>query len=154
MVIYGVALLAGCMIAGLFVGEVLGVLIGVQANVGGVGIAMLIMILLSDRLRKKGKLTPLTEQGVLFWSAVYIPIVVAMAAKQNVLAAVKGGPAAILAGAGAVGVCFLLVPVLSRGGGGTAGSADSGPNLGGNPKPGEPETEAGMEAGRGPEAAP
>jgi hypothetical protein len=27
---------------------------------------------------------------------------------------VKGGPAAILAGAGAVVVCFLLVPVLSR----------------------------------------
>lgn len=114
MVIYGVALLAGCLIAGLFLGEVLGALIGVQANVGGVGIAMLIMILLSERLRKKGKLPPLTEQGVLFWSAVYIPIVVAMAAKQNVLAAVKGGPAAILAGAGAVGVCFLLVPVLSR----------------------------------------
>ena len=114
MVIYGVAFLAGCMIAGLFLGELLGVLIGVEANVGGVGIAMLIMILLSDRLRKAGRLKPLTEQGVLFWSAIYIPIVVAMAAKQNVLAAVTGGPAAILAGAGAVVVCFLLVPVLSR----------------------------------------
>ncbi len=114
MVIYGVAFLAGCMIAGLFLGEVLGALMGVQANVGGVGIAMLLMILLSDRFRKAGKLTQLTEQGVLFWSSIYIPIVVAMAAKQNVLAAVKGGPAAILAGAGAVIVCFLLVPVLSR----------------------------------------
>jgi malonate transporter MadL subunit len=114
LVIYGVAFLAGCMIAGLFLGEVLGTLMGVQANVGGVGIAMLIMILLSDRLRKAGKLTKLTERGVLFWSSIYIPIVVAMAAKQNVTAAVKGGPAAILAGAGAVVVSFLLVPVLSR----------------------------------------
>ena len=114
MVIYGVAFLAGCMIVGLFRGEVLGVLIGVEANVGGVGIAMLIMILLSDRLRKRGRLTRLTEEGVLFWSSIYIPIVVAMAARQNVLAAVEGGPAAILAGAGAVVVSFVLVPVLSR----------------------------------------
>ncbi len=36
------------------------------------------------------------------------------AAKQNVLAAVKGGPAAVLAGALAVGVSFALVPVISR----------------------------------------
>jgi len=114
MVIYGVALLAVCLLAGLFMGDVLGALIGVQANVGGVGIAMIIMILLSDWLRKRGRLAPLTEQGVLFWSAIYIPVVVAMAAKQNVLGALSGGPAAILAGAGAVVVCFLLVPVLSR----------------------------------------
>jgi len=117
MVIYGVAFLAVCVIIGLFIGDVLGALIGVQANVGGVGIAMILMILVSDRLRKAGRLAPLTEQGVLFWSAIYIPIVVAMAAKQNVLGAIRGGPAAILAGAGAVVLCFLLVPVLSRVGG-------------------------------------
>ena len=114
MVIYGVSFLAACMLAGLVLGELLGQLIGVQANVGGVGIAMLLMILLSDRLRKAGRLKPLTEQGILFWSSIYIPVVVAMAAKQNVLAAVKGGPAAILAGVGAVLVSFALVPVLSR----------------------------------------
>jgi len=114
MVIYGVAFLSVCLLAGLFVGDFLGVLIGVQANVGGVGIAMILMILLSDRLRRAGRLKPLTEQGVLFWSAIYIPIVVAMAARQNVVGAVEGGPAAILAGAGSVVLCFLLVPVLSR----------------------------------------
>ena len=114
MVIYGVSILAGCMLGGLFLGDLLGQLMGVQANVGGVGIAMLLMIFLSDRLRSAGKLKPLTEQGILFWSAIYIPVVVAMAAKQNVLAALKGGPAAILAGTGAVLVSFALVPVLSR----------------------------------------
>ncbi len=114
MVIYGVALLAGCMLVGLFVGEALGVLIGVQANVGGVGIAMILLIVLSDLFRRRGGMKPLTQQGVLFWSAVYIPIVVAMAAKQNVIAAVRGGPAAILAGALATLVSFTLVPVLSR----------------------------------------
>jgi malonate transporter MadL subunit len=114
LVIYGVSFLAGCLLAGLFAGDLLGQLIGVEANVGGVGIAMLLMILLSDKLRKLGKLNNLTEQGVLFWSSIYIPVVVAMAAKQNVLAALKGGPAAILAGAGAVLVSFALVPLLSR----------------------------------------
>jgi malonate transporter MadL subunit len=123
MVIYGVALLAGSMLVGIFVGDVLGRLIGVQANVGGVGIAMFLLILLSDVFRKRGGMKPLTRQGVLFWSAIYIPIVVAMAAKQNVIAAVKGGPAAILAGALAVFVSFLLVPALSRLGGNGAAAA-------------------------------
>jgi len=114
LVIYGVALLSGCLITGLFLGEVLGELIGVQANVGGVGIAMLLMVLLSDLLRRSGRLTPVSEKGVLFWSAIYIPIVVAMAAKQNVVAALDGGAAAILAGVLAVTLSFVLVPVLSR----------------------------------------
>ena len=120
MVIYGVALLAGCLLAGLFLGDLLGILVGVDANVGGVGLAMILLILFSDKMRRTGRLNTLTEQGVLFWSAIYIPVVVAMAAKQNVIAAVDGGPAAILAGVGAVGLSFLLVPVLSRIGGGPA----------------------------------
>ena len=44
MVIYGVGLLAACMLAGVILGDLLGQLIGVQANVGGVGIAMLLLI--------------------------------------------------------------------------------------------------------------
>jgi malonate transporter MadL subunit len=114
VVIYGVALLAACLLVGIFVGELLGQLLGVQANVGGVGIAMLLLILLSDWLRRHGRLGPVSRQGVLFWSAIYIPVVVAMAAKQNVLAAAKGGPVALLAGVLAVAVSFALVPVISR----------------------------------------
>jgi malonate transporter MadL subunit len=114
LVIYGVALLSFCMLSGLFLGDLLGKLIGLDANVGGVGIAMLFMVLLADKLRRVGKLNPLTSQGILFWSAIYIPVVVAMAAKQNVVAALKGGPAAILAGVLAVAAGFALVPVISR----------------------------------------
>ena len=55
-----------------------------------------------------------SEQGVEFWGAVYIPIVVAMAAQQNVYGALKGGPMAILAGTLAVVIAFALVPVLVR----------------------------------------
>ena len=110
MIIYGVALLSLCTLAGLFIGEILGVLLGVPANVGGVGIAMLLLIFVGSYLGKRGLLSAKTEQGVEFWSAVYIPIVVAMAAQQNVL----GGPAAILAGIAAVAVAFALVPLLDR----------------------------------------
>ena len=44
----------------------------------------------------------------------YIPIVVAMAAKQNVVAAVSSGWVAILAGTLAVLASFALVPVLAK----------------------------------------
>ncbi len=44
MIIYGTALLAFCHLAGLFLGDLLGAAIGVKTNVGGVGIAMLLLI--------------------------------------------------------------------------------------------------------------
>ena len=117
MVIYGVALLSGCLLAGAFLGDLLGTLIGVDANVGGVGLAMLLLILLSDRLRTSGRLNPISQRGIVFWSSIYIPVVVAMAAKQDVLSALEGGPAALLAGTLAVVVGFILVPLISRIGG-------------------------------------
>ena len=52
-----------------------------------------------------------------------------MAAKQDVLSALKGGPAALLAGTLAVVVGFALVPVISRIGAGEStepGEADGG----------------------------
>ena len=114
MVIYGVALLAVCMLTGVFVGDLLGDLIGVQANVGGVGIAMLLLILLSNLSHQRFRLAPVTESGIHFWSAMYIPIVVAMAARQDVVAALSSGWMAIVAGVAAVVASFLLIPVLSR----------------------------------------
>ena len=117
MVIYGVALLAGCMLGGAFLGELIGDLIGVDANVGGVGISMLLLILITARAQAGGRLRPISQTGITFWSAIYIPVVVAMAASQNVAAAVRGGPAALLAGVLAVVVSCALVPLLSRIGG-------------------------------------
>lgn len=114
MIIYGVALLSACMVIGMLAGEYLGVLIGVEANVGGVGIAMLLLVLACNSRQLKPHLEGLTGDGVKFWSAMYIPIVVAMAARQNVVAAVDGGLLAIVAGVAAVVVSFALVPVLSR----------------------------------------
>ena len=56
----------------------------------------------------------MTRNGITFWSAMYIPIVVAMAAKQNVYAAVTGGPLALLAGALAVAGGYALIPLMMR----------------------------------------
>jgi len=125
MVIYGVALLAFCMLVGIFVGDLLGAVMGAQANVGGVGIAMLLLIVLSNLSKKEFHLSPPTEQGIGFWSAMYIPIVVAMAAKQNVIAAVSSGWMAIIAGVAAVAVSFACIPLLDRVHIGEGGSDDS-----------------------------
>ncbi|RCW66675.1 malonate transporter subunit MadL [Pseudorhodoferax soli] len=114
MIIYGVGLLAICTLFGALVGDVLGLAIGVKANVGGVGFAMLLLLLLTEKLKRSGRFVPQSEQGIVFWTAMYIPVVVAMAAQQNVLGAVKGGPMAILAGVLATVVCFALIPVIDR----------------------------------------
>ena len=55
-----------------------------KTNVGGVGIAMLLLIMTRLYLHRRGWLSPISESGVHFWGALYIPVVVAMAATQNV----------------------------------------------------------------------
>ncbi len=112
--IYGTALLAFCLLCGLVVGKLIGMVVGVDDNVGGVGIAMLLLVAISGHLQATGRMSKPTQGGVLFWSSIYIPIVVAMAASQNVLGAVSSGLLAIVAGAVAVVVCFSLVPVISK----------------------------------------
>ena len=114
MAIYGAALLSLCLVGGLIGGRLIGLAIGIDANVGGVGIAMLLLILICGRLQAAERMPAPTESGILFWSSIYIPIVVAMAASQNVRGAITGGPAAVVAGLAAVLVCFALVPVISR----------------------------------------
>jgi malonate transporter MadL subunit len=114
MVVYGVALLSACLVVGMLIGEALGVWLQVEANVGGVGIAMLFLVFASNSSRFKSLVEGASGRGIEFWSAMYIPIVVAMAARQNVVAAFEGGITAIVAGVVAVTVRFALVPLLSR----------------------------------------
>ena len=114
MKIYGVALLAGCFLVGKLAGNLLGALIGINGDVGGVGFAMILLMLVSTYLRKRQRLVRETEEGILFWTSMYIPIIVAMAASQNVKAAISGGLAAFLAGIAGTLLCFLLVPLISK----------------------------------------
>ena len=116
MIIYGTALLAACHLTGLFLGDLLGVAIGVKSNVGGVGIAMLMLMFLKIYLHKKGLMPKETESGVAFWGAMYIPVVVALAANQNVVAALKGGPVALLSAVATVAACACVIAALCRSG--------------------------------------
>ena len=118
MMIYGTALLSLCVLVGLALGRGLGALCGLDADVGGVGIAMLLLIFGTEWLHRTGRMKPPTEDGIRFWGSIYIPVVVAMSATQNVRAALSGGVMATLAGALGVAVCFALVGVFSRFGGG------------------------------------
>ena len=114
MVVYGVALLAGCYMAGNFIGDVLGALLGVKANIGGVGFAMLLLILISTWAIQKGYMKAPEEQGIKFWSAMYIPIVVAMSSIQDVVAALSGGTIAVLGGVLGVALGFVFIPILRK----------------------------------------
>ena len=114
MTIYGVALLAICTLLGAFFGQLLGNVLHVKANVGGVGIAMLLLIGARHWLNKRGALTPGLKIGVEFWAMMYIPVVVAMAAQQNVVVALKGGPIVVIAAVITVVLCFALVALLGR----------------------------------------
>jgi malonate transporter MadL subunit len=121
MAIYGTALLSLSLLVGLALGRLLGRACGLDADIGGVGIAMLLLIFSTDWLHRTGRMKPPTEDGIRFWGSIYIPVVVAMAATQNVRAALSGGVMATLAGALGVAVCFALVGVFTRLGGGDEG---------------------------------
>ncbi len=117
MAISGVALLAICTLLGTVLGDWLGLALGVKANVGGVGIAMILLIAARLWLFRRGLLSQGVMRGVGFWAALYIPIVIAMAAQQNVVSALKSGPVVIVAAVAALIVCFAAVALLSRMGG-------------------------------------
>ena len=114
MIIKGVFLLAVCYLSGLYIGDILGPLLGGKANVGGVGFAMLFLILLTNHGTKHGWLDSKSASGIDFWAAMYIPIVVAMTASQDVVAAVTSGPLAILGGVIGVLAGFALIPAISK----------------------------------------
>lgn len=124
MVIYGLWVMGLSLVLGNLIGTTLGALVGINGDVGGVGFAMLILVLLTRKLMDKDKLSKTAQSGIQFWNAMYIPIVVAMAANQNVVAALNGGALAFIAGIAAVVVCFAFIPVLSRLGGGSTPAAE------------------------------
>lgn len=114
MVIYGVSILAICYMLGQFIGEMIGLVLGINSNVGGVGFAMIILIFVTGRMNKKKLLPVEFEKGILFWSSMYIPIVVAMSATQNVVSALSSGLVAVVVGIASVVVAFLLIPVITK----------------------------------------
>ncbi len=119
MTIYGTAILAFSLLIGTTCGRWLGHQLGVDSDIGGVGIAMLVLILLTSLLQRTHRLNAATQSGIEYWSSIYIPIVVAMAASQNVRGALEGGLVPLLAGGAAVGSSFIVVGLLVKYAGGT-----------------------------------
>lgn len=114
MIIYGTAILAICHLLGDYLGNTLGMLLGVKANVGGVAISMILLILSKELLAKKGYLPQVTQFGILYWSGMYIPIVVAMSAGQNVVAALSGGMLGLIVSIASLIGTVLVIRYLNR----------------------------------------
>jgi malonate transporter MadL subunit len=114
MNIYGIAILALSYLMGQWMGEFLGSLMGINANVGGVGFAMILLMFLKEWLIKNGLMSLGIEAGIDFWNKLYIPVVIAMAASLNVKSAISSGTLAIAAGILPVLVSFLLFPEILK----------------------------------------
>ena len=112
--IYGVALLAGCMFVGSFFGNVLGLLTGLNSDIGGVGFAMILLLLLTNSAKVNKILPESYVKGIGFWKEMYIPVTIAMAASQNVVSALSGGVIALVLGVGVVLLMLFLIPLFNK----------------------------------------
>lgn len=112
--IYSLVTIALCMLLGKYIGTLLGSAVGIGADVGGVGFAILLMLFVTNC--KKFTFTKRQDfiQGMNFWKKMYIPVVVAMAASQNVFRMLTSGMVAIVGGAAAVAFPFLLLYLLHK----------------------------------------
>ena len=112
--IYSLVTLALCMLLGKYIGTCLGTVVGIHADVGGVGFAILLLLFVGN-----SKLFPFTKRkdfqdGMNFWKKMYIPVVVAMAASQNVFRMLTSGMVAIVGGIASVAFPFLLLYILHK----------------------------------------
>ncbi|MDF2157661.1 malonate transporter subunit MadL [Algoriphagus sp. CAU 1675] len=112
--IYGLAVLALSFLAGQWLGELVGSWLGINANVGGVGFAMIILMLIQDKLERKGWMRADMKIGIDFWNRLYIPVVIAMASVLNVKSALSSGSLALVAGVLPVFLGFAVFPYLIR----------------------------------------
>jgi len=112
--IYGVALLAACMFVGSYLGNLLGLLTGLGSDVGGVGFAMVLLLLITNSKKASSLLPDKYEKGIEFWKDMFIPIVVAMSASQDVYHALSGGMLAFVGGIAVIVVSFILVALLGK----------------------------------------
>ena len=102
------------MLLGKYLGTLLGTLVGVGGDVGGVGFAIILLLFVGNcRLFSFTKRQDFI-QSMTFWKKMYIPVVVAMAASQNVFRMLTSGMVAIVGGAAAVAFPFLLLFLLHK----------------------------------------
>ena len=123
--IYGVALLSACAFIGSFLGELLGELIGLGKDVGGVGFAMVLLLLVTNSKKANKILHKDYSKGINFWKEMFIPVIIAMSASTDVVHALDGGVLALALGVGVVVVMLLLIPVFNKFGGNSEADAET-----------------------------
>ncbi len=107
MLLYGVSVLSICIFAGVFTGDIPGQFTGLRAHAGGIGAATLLLLNLFTLHGQVMKLGVPAETSANLCNVKNFPILVAMAAKQNVIAALSNGGMAIIAGVAAVSYAIL-----------------------------------------------
>ena len=112
--IYSLVTLALCMLLGKYVGNLLGALVGINADVGGVGFAILLLLFVGNYKGFTFTKRQDFKDGMTFWKKMYIPVVVAMAASQNVYRMLSSGMVAIVGGIASVAFPFLLLYLLHK----------------------------------------
>ena len=112
--IYGVALLAGCTLIGSFIGNLLGLLTGLNSDIGGVGFSMILLLIVTNSKKLNSILPEGYIKGLNFWKEMFIPVIIAMSAAQNVVRALDGGILALTAGLGVVVAMFLCLPHFNK----------------------------------------
>lgn len=112
--IYGVALLSGCMLIGSFIGNLLGLLTGLNSDIGGVGFAMILLLVATNSKKLDSILPAGYKKGLDFWKEMFIPVIIAMSASQNVIRALDGGILALTTGLGVVAAMCLCLPLFNK----------------------------------------
>ena len=112
--IYSLVALALCMLLGKYIGTCFGTLVGINADVGGVGFAILLLLFVNNCKWFPFAKKPDFTQGKNFWKKQYMPVVAAMAASQNVYRMLTSGMVAIVGGTAAVAFPFLLLYILHK----------------------------------------
>ena len=112
--IYSLVTLAACMLLGKYIGTLFGALVGIDADVGGVGFAIILLMLVTNSSKLSFTKRQDFVQGMNFWKKMYIPVVVAMAAAQNVHRMLTSGMVAIVGGIASVAFPFLLLYLLHK----------------------------------------
>lgn len=112
--IYGVSLLAGCMFLGKVIGRLIGKLSGLNTDIGGVGFAMMLLLLFINSHFFQRHISRNVLDGVRFWKGMYMPIVIAMAATQDISHVLSSSLYAVIAGGLSVGIACLLLPLLNK----------------------------------------
>lgn len=112
--ITGTALIALCMVVGKLAGSCLGALMGTGTDIGGVGIAMVLLLLAKTWMERHGGISDSVTKSIGFWRGMYIPVVVAMSCSQNVISALSEGLIAVLAGVAAVAAVWVVMALLPR----------------------------------------